>query len=48
MNTGRLAAANNRQAISPTTNLELKALLFERELGEFGALHEVDDLFNLF
>jgi hypothetical protein len=32
----------------PAADFEFKALVLDREFGEFGTLHQVDDLFDLF
>lgn len=42
------AAANHWKAISTPADLQLKALFLDREFGQFGARHEVNDLFDLF
>jgi hypothetical protein len=36
------------QAVHAPPDLQFEALLLDRELGEFGALHQVYDLFDLF
>jgi hypothetical protein len=49
---GALASIPEKGGLDPrpaeTPDLELEALFFDRELGQFRALHEVDDLFDLF
>ncbi len=39
---------DHREAIHSTLNFDFEAFFLEFEFGKFRALHQIDDLFNLF
>lgn len=42
------AGADNRQAVGSAANLQLETLFLDGEFGQFGPLHQFNDLLNLF